>query len=234
MAGRDSDKYQNPEESVANPPILAPLVFVAMTAILAALADQVTSGAPLTVVDAELSNWLYHNRTTNLTTFFMVVTELGSTVVGSVIPTALGIYLLRHGKKYWFVVSTFTIFSGMLLNRLLKVAFQRARPQFDDPILAFHGYSFPSGHTMTATIVFGTLAVVLLAINRTEARSRWRRNVVLAATALVIGLVAFSRVYLGAHYLSDVLAAIAEGLAWLSLCFTVTYWIWPRRRRSVS
>lgn len=221
----------NLEQRAAWSSVVGLLLFVAMTAILTVLAGQVTSGAPLTILDAKLSDWLHENRSAGLTTFFVFITQLGSTLAGSLIAAGLGLYLLRLGRKFWFVVATFTMYSGMVLNRLLKVAFQRARPQFDDPVFAFHGYSFPSGHTMTATIVFGTLAVVLLALNRTETSSPWRRQLVLTATALVIGLVAFSRVYLGAHYLSDVLGAIAEGLAWLSLCFTTAFYFARRSKQ---
>ena len=114
----------------------------------------------------------------------------------------------------------------MLLNRILKYVFQRPRPHFDDPLLSLTSYSFPSGHTMTATVLFGVLAAYFF-----TTAPDWRRRVVIFFVAsFLILLVGFSRIYLGAHYLSDVLGAMAEGLAWLSFCLTVVYSVWRRRQ----
>jgi undecaprenyl-diphosphatase len=103
--------------------------------------------------------------------------------------------------------------------------FHRPRPHFDDPILTLTSYSFPSGHSMMATVLYGVLAAYLVANT-----SDWRlRALVILLAGLLIALVGFSRMYLGAHYLSDVLGAMAEGLAWLSLCLTFVYSVWRRR-----
>jgi len=104
----------------------------------------------------------------------------------------------------------------MVLDFLLKIAFHRQRPSFEDSFLTFHGYSFPGGHTMAATLLYGQLAA--LAVVAFEAW-RWRVEAVLGALAMIM-MVGFSRVYLGAHYLSDVLGAAAAGLAWLALSLT--------------
>lgn len=106
---------------------------------------------------------------------------------------------------------------GMVLDFLLKIIFHRQRPRFEDSFLTFYGYSFPSGHTMAATLLYGLLAV--FAVIALEAW-RWRVGAVLCAFIMVL-LVGFSRVYLGAHYLSDVLGAAAAGSAWLALSLTV-------------
>ena len=78
------------------------------------------------------------------------------------------------------------------------------------------GYSFPSGHTMAATLLCGVLAVFAVITLKSW---RWRVRAVLSACVMVL-LVGFSRVYLGAHFLSDVLGAAAAGLAWLAFCLT--------------
>lgn len=203
-------------------------VFVCMTSVLALLAEDVVNGDPLTVVDARFSNWLHVNATPTLTRLFARITTLGSTFVASSIAVILSAFLLWRRQRYWFTAIFLSVFGGMLLNRLLKVAFQRARPTFDDPIFSFAGFSFPSGHTMTATVVYGALAAFLVA----KTRSKLKKALVIAVAAVLIALVAFSRIYLGAHYLSDVLAAIAEGLAWLSLCFTGVYYFWRKKHRT--
>lgn len=210
--------------------VLGVLLFVGMTLTLGALAEHVMTGRPLTLVDQQLNAWLARNRTPALTTFFIIVTSLGSTAVGTIVAVILGVYLLMRRQRYWFAASMLTIAGGSLLNRFLKLAFQRARPEFDDPVSAFAGYSFPSGHTMAATVVFGTLALFLF----TRKKNFQARAVVISLAVLVILMVAFSRIYLGAHYLTDVLAAMAEGVAWISLCFTFVSWLRRRRVRGNS
>jgi undecaprenyl-diphosphatase len=117
-----------------------------------------------------------------------------------------------------------SVSGGLLLNNILKLAFHRARPQFDDPLLMLTTYSFPSGHTMNATVLYGALATFVFAKSKS-----WPPRIVAAAVAITfIVLVAFSRVYLGAHYLSDVLGAICEGLAWTALCLTALYYFWKQ------
>jgi undecaprenyl-diphosphatase len=113
----------------------------------------------------------------------------------------------------------------MLLNVGLKHIFHRARPHFDDPLLTLATYSFPSGHTASATVLYGLLACYLVAHSRSRARS----VAIVAAAACMVGLVALSRMYLGVHYLSDVLAAAAEGCAWVATCVTAVSTL--RRRR---
>jgi membrane-associated phospholipid phosphatase len=206
------------------------LIFAGTTLVLAALAEHVMTGRPLTVLDQQLSAWIGRNRSPQLTTFFIIMTSLGSTVAATAIAIGVGIYLLRRRQRYWFAAMTLTIVGGATLNRFLKLAFQRARPQLDDPIRTFAGYSFPSGHTVTATVVYGTVALLLF----TKVKSLRSRVVVITSATLVIMLVGFSRIYLGAHYLTDVLAAIAEGVAWISLSFTVVDVLKRARLRRAS
>ena len=212
--------------------VIAVLIFAGMTLTLAALAEHVMTGRPLTVVDQQLSAWLARNRSPSLNIFFIVVTSFGSTAAGVIVAFVLGVYLLLRKQRYWFAATILTIAGGALLNRFLKLAFQRARPTFDDPISTFAGYSFPSGHTMSATVVFGTLALFMF----TRRKSLKSRTFIIGLAIPIILLVAFSRIYLGAHYFTDVLAAMAEGVAWISLSFTVIS-IWRRasiRRRAIN
>ncbi len=103
-----------------------------------------------------------------------------------------------------------------VLNQLLKGLFERPRPQFEHPLLVETSYSFPSGHAMESFVVYGMLTYfAVLALRSWEQRV----GVVLGAALLVV-LIGFSRMYLGVHYLSDVLAGYAAGGVWLSTLVT--------------
>jgi membrane-associated phospholipid phosphatase len=195
------------------------LVFGTMTLTLGEISEDVINREPLTVIDAQLGTWLHAHATPSLTSAILVSTSLGSTIVVSCIAVALGLYLLWQRRFYWLGAVLSSVFGGMLLNKILKYVFHRARPQFTDPLLTLNSYSFPSGHTIMATTLYGVLAAYLI----TRTTDLRRRVLIVLATGFLILLVGFSRMYLGAHYLSDVLAAIAEGLAWLSLCLTVVH-----------
>lgn len=201
------------------------LVFATMTLTLAEISEDVVRHEPLTVADAQLSTWLHTHGSPFLTSAMFVATSFGSTLTVTFISVALGLYLLWRRRFFWLAALASSVVGGMLLNRFLKYAFHRPRPHFDDPILTLTSYSFPSGHTMMATVLYGVVAAYLLT---KTSDWRWRVLIILSA-GFLITLVGFSRIYLGAHYLSDVLGAMAEGLAWLSLCLTLVYFIWQRR-----
>jgi undecaprenyl-diphosphatase len=111
------------------------------------------------------------------------------------------------------------------LNVLLKLLFQRDRPVFDEPLLTLSTYSFPSGHVAGSTLFYG-LAVAYVFTRTRELR--WRL-LALVGAFIAVCAVAFTRMYLGVHYLSDVTAALAEGIAWLTLTFLATS-AWRHRR----
>jgi undecaprenyl-diphosphatase len=113
----------------------------------------------------------------------------------------------------------------MLLDALLKVAFHRARPTLAILAAVLHTYSFPSGHVMAATLLYGVTAAYL-----STRLPTWRWGVLAVLVACCwVAVVAFSRVYLGVHYLSDVLAAAAAGITWLALCLVAVDTLWYRR-----
>jgi len=207
--------------------IAGSLVFASMILLLAAIAEDVVRDEPLTVVDAQFSNWLHLNGSPGLTRLMLVITSFGATWTVVLVTVAFLIYLRSRRSLYWMVTVVSAVLGGMLLNRFLKLIFHRPRPYFEDPILTLTSFSFPSGHTIIATVLYGVMAAYFIA----QTRSSRRRVLITLAAGLMIALVGFSRIYLGAHYLTDVLAAMAEGLAWLSLCLTLAYSIWLSRSR---
>ena len=104
---------------------------------------------------------------------------------------------------------------GSLLNIVLKHFFHRQRPILENPLVTLTSFGFPSGHTMGATLFYGLLALI-------AARAipwRWRA-VPFVVAAVIVMLIGVTRIYLGAHYLTDVLAAVAAGVVWLAFSWT--------------
>jgi len=202
------------------------LVLIGATWLSGVIAEDVVTGDPLTSLDTTVSLWLHSHATPRLTAAMLVISYIHSTLGVIIIATGTGLYFWRQRRKSAMLVLVLAVPGGMLLNVALKNVFQRSRPVFDHPLLTFSSYSFPSGHTMAATLLYGTLA--MFALSRIRAW-HWRASAVMVAMFLIM-LVGFSRIYLGAHYLSDVLGAIAAGLAWLALCLTAVDTVRRRRR----
>ena len=183
------------------------------------IAEDVVTGDPLTVVDAHVATWFHARAIPLLTLPMLLITNLHGTWGITFLSLALALVLIWQRAWYWLQALVLVIPGGMLLNVLTKHAFGRARPYFADPLLALNTYSFPSGHVAAATLLYGLLAAII--VTRIDA---WRSRVLVGLLALLfVTLVALSRVYLGAHYLSDVLAGFAESTAWLALCLTAMH-----------
>jgi undecaprenyl-diphosphatase len=117
---------------------------------------------------------------------------------------------------------------GVILNELLKHLFERARPE-TFRIVEATGYSFPSGHAMVSLCFYGMIAFL---IARTIPLWRWRM-VVLSSAGLFILLIGISRIYLGVHYPSDVLAGYTAGGTWLAFSISLVMW-WERKLRHLQ
>jgi membrane-associated phospholipid phosphatase len=205
--------------------ILGLLVLIAAGLLFLGMAEDVVSGDQITFVDAQLAAWFHVHATPLFTQFMLVVSNLQGILAMSIYALLFGIFLLRKKQRYWLFALALAVPGGMLLNVMMKQIFNRARPGFTDPLVTLTTYSFPSGHVAGATLFYGVFAAYLIIH---ISKWRWRIAVVVMAILLVT-LVALSRLYLGAHYLSDVLAAAAEGVAWLALCLTITHILWQRR-----
>jgi membrane-associated phospholipid phosphatase len=204
------------------------LVFVAMTLVLVGISEDVIRHEPLIAADARFSAWLFAHRSPFLTSGMRVMTSFGATLMVTSISIALALYLLWRRHLYWLAALAWVVPGGALLNVVLKVTVHRARPNLDDPLLTLTGFSFPSGHTMMTSVLYGFVAAYVCA----HTPHRARRVMAVCSAGILIALVGLSRIYLGVHYLSDVLGAMAEGLAWLSLWLTLVYAIWQRNSRT--
>jgi undecaprenyl-diphosphatase len=199
--------------------------FVAAGSAFIALAWNVAGHAPLVSLDADVSDFFSSRRSEPLTEVMLVLTHAHSLGAIALWSLVFGAALARLREWYWLLSLALGVGGAMLVNWMLKVTYQRARPRFDEPLLTLDTFSFPSGHTAATTAFYGVLAAFLVA--RT-----WDRRVracIVALAALAIAAVGFSRIYLGAHYLSDVVAAACSSVAWLALCLSAVHDLVRRR-----
>ena len=152
------------------------------------------------------------------------ITALGGTTVLTLITLAVVGFLILDGKRHAAVMVLASIGTGLLLSHGLKFGFARPRPDLVPHGATVYTASFPSGHATMAAVVYLTLGVLLA---RTEARRRVRVYI-LAVAVLITALVGVSRVYLGVHWPSDVLAGWAAGTAWALLCWLAMLWLQER------
>ena len=208
--------------------ILGWLSLAVAGAIFFTIARDVATHAPLVILDARIAAWLHTHGTLEITAFLFAVTQMHSMAGISIMSLAFGIVLGRLREWYWLLTLALSVGGGMALNTILKRAYARARPHFDDPWVTLSSFSFPSGHTAAAVLFYGVAAAFLVS----RFYDRRRRVVCIAGAVIAIFLVALSRMYLGAHYLSDVAAAAASSTAWLVLCLSTVHGLVRRRRQA--
>jgi membrane protein DedA with SNARE-associated domain/membrane-associated phospholipid phosphatase len=178
--------------------------------------EDLITGDPIVRFDRALDDYLHSHATPHLTTFFLVVTAFGSTV--AMVLLGVVVAALLAWRRLWTLLWTWiaAVAGSALLNWLLKGLFQRPRPHFAHPLVVETSYSFPSGHAMESFVVYGMLAyLAVLWLRSWEARMA-----AVCGAALVVVLIGFSRMYLGVHYFSDVVAGYAAGGVWLSALMT--------------
>lgn len=182
---------------------------------------------PLAGPDRELAGWFHDRLTPAFVSVLHAFTDFGSGEWIGIVMFALVLFFLW--KRWWpsLVMLIVAVPGGMLLNEWVKILVHRQRPFVNGPFVDWSGYSFASGHTIGATLLYGQL--LLLVLPALKAR-HWRAVSIFSAISLV-GLVGFSRIALGAHFLTDVLAAIVFGIVWLIFSLFATK---PMRRRMVS
>lgn len=190
------------------------------------LAEAVAGEAELARFDVALAQALHADATPAGIRVLRTLTEFGSGIGLAVIVAAITVALVVHRERLlalgWVVANAV----GGLLNGALKLLYQRPRPSFADPVLVAEGWSFPSGHAMGTFVFSGMLVYVLLRRVRAPAA----RLAIVAAGLLWTLAIGFSRIYLGVHYFSDVLAGYAAGTVWLAFCIAGVELVRRRRR----
>jgi undecaprenyl-diphosphatase len=175
---------------------------------------EVVRGGRTQAFDEAVLRWLHAHQTPMLTALMTEITPLGT---GIVVLTIIGVttaFLWHTKHKHSARLLLASTGGAILLNNALKLMFDRPRPSVFEWQTHAASSSFPSGHAMSATVVYGTVGYLLARLQK----HAWSRAITLVVSVLMILLICVTRLYLGVHYPSDVLGGIIVGLAWAAFC----------------
>lgn len=153
------------------------------------------------------------------------ITSLGGTTLLGLITAITAAFLALDGKKHMAYFACASVVSGMIVSALLKDVFQRPRPEIVPHLAYASSSSFPSGHSMMSAVTYLTLGALLA---RSHERKALKAFFLLVA-ALICLMVGVTRVYLGVHWPTDVLAGWTAGAVWALLCWLIARWLQGRR-----
>jgi undecaprenyl-diphosphatase len=187
----------------------------ALLKLFLSIAEEIPEQGALVRFDDAAAAWLQNHGTETGEAIFNAVSWLGAPVLALVLLVAV-VMMVR--RRDW--VAALAIASvgggGALLNYALKMVFHRGRPEYATEFIMGATWSFPSGHAMESLAGYGFLAYLALRHLHSPAR---RRAVIAGVVALVLAI-GYSRVYLGVHYVSDVIGGYLAGAAWLLVCIS--------------
>jgi undecaprenyl-diphosphatase len=190
------------------------------------LLREVTQEGPMTRIDTSAARNLHEAVLDSpwLVTLLQAVSFVGSPVWFYFVTGIAAIWMWRQGHPRLALFLIVTGLLGGLIDSIVKIIVDRPRPSLEQPVATAHGKSFPSGHSMSSVIGYGTLLLVFLPV----IPRRWRIAAIAGSVCLVLAI-GFSRLALGVHYISDVLGGYALGLAWL-VASTAAFSIWRVER----
>jgi membrane protein DedA with SNARE-associated domain/membrane-associated phospholipid phosphatase len=203
----------DPRSRAGLPLTCAVAIAVAATWSFLGITQDVVAHEELALFDPRVHAWVLAHRMGWLTVAMRVLTWLGSNaVVGPV--AIVGAIAIGRSRRSWRPAVTLGVLYGWAVIGHAVVAdlVHRPRPAVTDWLSAASGWAYPSGHTVQATVIYGALLLLLV-----PPRSAVAVRLLTAVTVVLIGVVAFSRVYLGVHWLSDVVGSMSLGVALLSI-----------------
>ena len=193
--------------------VLAVGVWVVLTGVLVGVGELVKRSGVINTFDHRVTARVVAGRSPTLNAFMKACTWLGSWVAVVVTGTLLVVTALRQRRWLLALPLAVLVWAGEQAGvTLTKHLVTRPRPPRELWLVTAHGWSWPSGHTATAAVVFGVLAL-LATVGRGR---RWRQVAVWALAVAGVALTGFSRVELGVHWTTDVLAGAIFAAAWVA------------------
>ena len=191
----------------------AVLTFVAAATVIGVLAAMVRTSGGLVHTDARVSSWAAHHATTSSTPILRFVSQFGGALV--VIPLSVAVAVLESFRARSRAVWAFLLLvvgGQFLLANTIKFFVDRARPTIHQ-LTGFSGKSFPSGHATAAAATYAAFALLLA-----RRRSLNTKAISAGSAAAIAIIIAGTRVLLGVHWLTDVVAGLVLGWAWFAVC----------------
>ena len=162
--------------------------------------------------DTTILLWLHQYSNSPVDSLMLGVTKLADPeFVVILVAISLG-FLLRHRRVWAAQIFVLACLGGLILNQGLKLVFVKPRPQLWTPLIVEHSYSFPSGHALGSLVLYGLIAVLLVD------RYPHYRVGIYSLASVMIGAIGLSRLFLGVHYPTDIIAGYAVGFLWLTTC----------------
>ncbi len=189
------------------------VIAAAGTILFGKFAESVMEGSTQ-AFDESVLRWMQSQRTPLMDAAMLEITALGTGIVVLTIVGIAALFLSLTRHKYSALLLLVATGGGLVLNTALKSFFDRPRPQVFEWGTHAATSSFPSGHAMSAAIVYSTVAYLAARLHK----QTWARGITLLGAGVVIVLICASRMYLGVHYPSDVIAGATIGLAWAAFC----------------
>jgi undecaprenyl-diphosphatase len=199
---------------------------ISVLVFLAWLTDEVLEGGTR-AFDEAIRGAVHQIASPTLTTVMRGISFLGSTRFLFAATSAIVIWFVVRRWKREAILLAVTMVGASLLNITLKLAFKRVRPEPFFNLTAPKSFSFPSGHSLASFCFFGALAVILNA----RVRSRRLRLVIAITAGVLVFLIGLSRIYLGVHYPTDVIAGFCSALIWIGAVKFVEETLVRRKRR---
>lgn len=195
---------------------------VAMLALaaFAKLAEEVLE-SEFKSFDRAVLVWVGHHVHPSWTPFVMQLSSLGTPLGITLLGTLFGVGLLARRRTWDAATLLVVLFGGSALTVGLKALFRQPRPQVFPPLSVEASYSFPSGHALLSLCFFGFLGFWVVA-QSPRTWWRWLAGALIASVAVLISL---SRLYLGVHWPTDVVAGNLVALFWLSSCLAIRAWL---------
>ncbi len=194
------------------------------------IAEDYSTRGWLATMDGRAAQFFEGMMTPTLTSIAKAITFLGSVAFVTASAFCLALVLAFRKAHYHLLLVALAMLGGSLLNITLKHLFHRQRPVLENPVVTLSSYGFPSGHTMGSALLWGCVAIVAANSLRTSAG---RASIFLAA-AVWVAIIGATRIYLGAHYFTDVVGAVAASAAWLAFCWTAVETLRKWRMREGS
>ena len=194
------------------------------------IAEGTVERGHLAAWDAQAAELFQRAHQPTLTIGAKAVSLLGSVAFLALASTCAAIVFIRKGWFDALLGIALTMVGGSLLNIFLKHLFERKRPSLENPLVDLPTFAFPSGHTMGATLFYLFIAAVVAH----ALKSRGMRALAFTCALALVLTIGATRIYLGAHFFTDVLGALVAGTAWLAFCWTAVETLrkWRKRQRS--